>query len=137
MTKGHFQELGVVTLCILDEGKKSFTICVGLASVCDLDVIQILSSGCWLHVHYNAACFGGVKYTIQLKAINEHVRSDGEMKEALPDGFHILLMFSRSSAICDVKRPDLIIRLRQMSELTHHFTEIFGVLFQVGFRKHQ
>lgn len=44
--------------------------------------------------------------------------SDGEMKGALPDGFHIPLMFSRSSAICVVKRQNLIIRLGQMSELT-------------------
>ncbi len=66
---------------------------------------------------------GWVEYTMQLKAVNERVRSDDEMNGALPDGFLILLMFSRSSAICDVKRPDLIvIRLGQMSELTLHLT---------------
>lgn len=53
--------------------KKGFTICVGPAPVCDLDVIQIFNSGCWLHVHYyNAVCFGGVEYTTQHKTVKEH-----------------------------------------------------------------
>lgn len=51
--------------------------------------------------------------------IYEQVRSDSEIKRALPDGFPIIVMFSRSSAICDVKSPNRIIKSGQMSELTH------------------
>lgn len=55
--------------------------------VCDLHVIQIFSSGCWLHGHYGTMqfVFVRVKYTIQQKTINEHVGSDAELKRALPD----------------------------------------------------
>lgn len=64
-TEGYFQELGVATLCVSDEEKKlpSQYVWARPMSMCDLDVIQIFSSGCWLRVHYNAVCFWGVKHT--------------------------------------------------------------------------
>lgn len=46
-------------------------------------------------------------------------RSDADTTRALPDGFFIPLLFSRSFAICDVKKPNLIVRSGQMSELTN------------------
>lgn len=53
---------------------------MGPSPVCDLDVIQIFSSGCWLHKLYTTVCFCGVKYTTQHMAINKHDRFDTEMK---------------------------------------------------------
>lgn len=51
------------------------------------------------------------------------------MKRALPDGFLIPLLFSRSSAICNVKKPNLIVRSGQMLVLTH-----FSVMTQFYFQ---
>lgn len=71
--------------------------------------------------------FGGVKHTRRQKTQKKKntkkkpsmSRSDADATRALPDGFFIPLLFSRSFAICDVKKPNLIVRSGQMSELTH------------------
>lgn len=51
------------------------------------------------------------------RAWTSRSRSEAQVKRPLPDGFLIPLLFSRSSAICDVKKPNLIIRSWQMSAL--------------------
>lgn len=63
-------------------------------------------------------------------------RSDAETTRALPDGFLIPLLFSRSSAICDVKKPNLIISSGQMSELTHSCDNCI-LFFSLCPEKHQ
>lgn len=62
--------------------KKGFTICVGPTLVCDLDVIQILNAGCWLHVNDTIVCFCSEKYTMHLysKTTNEGDRFGAEMQ---------------------------------------------------------
>lgn len=88
--------------------KNGFTIRVGPAPLCDLDVIHIFNSGCWLHAHYNAVCFCGVKHTAQRETINEHVRSDAAMERARPGGFLIRCSVGHH-AIRDVKRQNPIV----------------------------
>lgn len=87
---------------------------------------------------YIAVCFGGAKYTTRQKRQKKTSmsRSDAETTRALPDGFLIPLLFSRSSAICDVKKPNLIIRSGQMSELTHSCDNCI-LFFSLRPEKHQ
>lgn len=138
MTKSHFQESGVATLCMSDVGgEKSFTICVGPAPVCDLDVIQIFSSGCWLHVHYyNAVCFGGVKHTMRHKTANEH--------SGLPLKWRERSHMDLSFLWCSVGHPQSVMSRGQawssdqdrcQSSNAAVITEVYWV--QVESRKHQ
>lgn len=53
------------------------------------------------------------------RARTSRSRPEARVKRALPDGFLIPLLFSRSSAICDVKEPNLLIRSGQVSEFAH------------------
>lgn len=53
------------------------------------------------------------------RARTSRSRSEARVKRALPDGFLIPLLFSRSSAICDVKKPNPITRSGQVSEFAH------------------
>lgn len=68
---------------------------------------------------------GGVLFLVEQKAKGDgrawtsRSRSGARVKRALPDGFLIPLLLSRSSAICDVKKPNLIIRPGQVSALAH------------------
>lgn len=68
---------------------------------------------------------GGVRFSVgqsaqrDRRARTSRSRSEARVKRALPDGFLIPLLFSRSSAICDVKKPNLIIRSGQVSEFAH------------------
>lgn len=81
-------------------------------------VIVFRFAGAWAAlfcVGVEAFVFGGAKCR---RARTSGSRSEAQEKRALPDGFLIPLLFSRSSAICDVKKPNLIIRLGQVSELT-------------------
>lgn len=67
------------------------------------------------------------------RARTSRSRSGARVKRALPDGFLIPLLFSRSSAICDVKKPNLIIRSGQVSEFAHscHSWGSFSGYFQI------
>lgn len=67
------------------------------------------------------------------RALTSRSRSEARVKRALPDGFLIPLLFSRSSAICDVKKPNLIIRSGQVSEFAHscHSWGSFPGYFQI------
>lgn len=53
------------------------------------------------------------------RARTSRSRPEARVERALPDGFLIPLLFSRSSAICDVKKPNLITRWGQVSEFAH------------------
>lgn len=108
----HFsvKESGVATVRYL-RGRR-FTLYSGVLALCAL----------------RCGLFGGVKHTRRQKRQKKThrqkkkpsmSRSDADATRALPDGFFIPLLFSRSFAICDVKKPNLIVRSGQMSELTH------------------
>lgn len=80
--------------------------------------------------------FGRVKQTRRLKRQGKEKtsmsRSDADMTRALPDGFFIPLLFSRSFAICDVKKPNLIVsRGRCQSSQTAVITTFFFSLTSI------
>lgn len=133
--KRSLSRIGCGYTLYLDEGKKNcFTIRVGPAPLCDLDVIHIFNSGCWLHAHYNAVCFCGVRYTTRLKTINEHTRSDAEINRALPDGFLIRCSVGHLQSVMSRGKTSSSDRGRCQSS---HTTVILELYFQVGSRKHQ
>lgn len=104
--------------------------------MCDLYVIQILSSGCCLHVHYKAVCFGGVKHTAQQKTINKRVRSDAEKMRVLPRWISCCLIFSGPSVICDVKWQNLIMaRDTELKGQSSHSAAIMDFIFRIGLKK--
>lgn len=57
MTEGHCQEWVWLLIVFKTKGKEMVSQYVWAQPVCDLDVIQIFSSGCWLPVHYTVVCF--------------------------------------------------------------------------------